>query len=564
MNSHSGGRSSFSPQRECEAIMLNKVAGLTLLYLIGITGAAAQDVGSTLVNDEAKSCAALSRQNLEAAPGGPAVISSARLVDVSTTGLDGGPRILGGFGGNVRLGASKIKRYCNVSGYAAPQNKFELRLPLPKDWNHNFLFIACGGFCGGVDGTDCNLGLARGYASVTSNGGHDGNPGFDGTWAANAPNLQEDYGWRSSHIVTVVAKLILTHYYQQPIKHSYMTGCSKGGQAVLMEAQRFPEDYDGLMPIAPVYDMAGVNIAQSWFAQAVSDGQGGSLLNSAAGAAIHKSVLKVCGAQAGVDEGLVTDPVACNWQPEMIACPSGHNDSDCLTPAQVRAVKRLMTPVRNSKGDVIYAYPYIPGTETDWAFSNFARQRSTSGRPEYGSYVIAYQFQTYLADETIRKNVDPLKFDFDKDPATLARARTIYNATSHDLRAFKARGGKMLLWHGLADGGIMATSSIGYFEGVMKLMGGRKQTEEFFRMFLIPGVHHCAGGPGLTEFDTLTLLENWVENGKAPEVLMTARRVNDTVVRSRPVYPYPIVARYSGTGDPKQAASFVPIESGGR
>jgi hypothetical protein len=415
-----------------------------------------------------------------------------------------------------------------------------------------------------VNGTDCNHGLARGYASVTSNGGHDSNFGFDGTWAANAPNLQEDYGWRSSHVVTVVAKLIVTHYYRQPIKHSYMAGCSKGGQAVLMEAQRFPEDYDGLMPIAPVYDMTGTNMGQTWFAQAVSDGQGGSVLNLPAAEAIHKSILKVCGAQAGVDEELVTDPVACKWQPEMIGCPSGHTGSDCLTSAQVRAVKRLMTPVKNSKGEVIYSYPYIPGTETDWAFWNFASQRSIGGRPQYGSFVVAYQFQTYLADEKVRRNVDPLKFDFDKDPATLARAGKVYNATSHDLRPFKARGGKMLLWHGLADGGIMATSSIGYFEGVMKLMGGRKQTEDFFRMFLIPGVHHCSGGPGLTEFDALTLLENWVENGKAPGVLITARRVSGNVVRSRPVYPYPILARYSGTGDSKQAASFIPVDSGGR
>jgi hypothetical protein len=538
MNGNQWGRT-FGPQLEF----------LIALCLFSPAATWAQEIRSAPADEPAQRCSALSQINLEGAPGGPAVISSSRLVDVPAAGLDGGLFTLAGFGGNVALRASKVKRYCNVTGYVAPQNKFELRLPLQGDWNQKFLFSACGGYCGVVNGIACNPGLARGYASATSNGGHDSSPGFDGVWAANAPNLQEDYGWRSNHVVTLVTKFIVAQYYGQPIQHSYMTGCSKGGQAVLLEAQKFPEDYDGLIPIAPVYDFTGRSIAASWFAQAVSDGRGGSVLNVPAAEAIHKSVLKICGAQAGVDEGLVTDPVACKWQPEMIACASGSSGSDCLTPEQVSAVKRLMTPVKNAKGEVLYAYPYIPGSETEWAgLKNL-------------NYQISHQYQSYLADEKPRKNVDPLKFDFDKDPATLARSRRIYDATSYDLRAFKARRGKMLLWHGLADGGIMATSSIGYYEGVMKLMGGRQKTEDFFRLYLIPGVHHCGGGPGLTEFDALTLLENWVENGQAPEALIAARRGNDgRVERSRPVYPYPKLARYSGSGDPKQTASFVPVD----
>jgi hypothetical protein len=144
--------------------------------------------------------------------------------------------------------------------------------------------------------------------------------------------------------------------------------------------------------------------------------------------------------------------------------------------------------------------------------------------------------------------------------ATLPRARRIYDATSFDLRAFKARGGKILLWHGWADGAITATSSIGYYEGVTKLMGGRKQTEEFFRLFLVPGVHHGGGGPGLTEFDAMTALENWVKKGQAPEKLIASRSSNGVMERSRPVFPYPVLARYSGNGDPKQADSFVPFD----
>jgi feruloyl esterase len=470
-------------------------------------------------------------------------ILSARIIDVPANGLE-----------SRRGGATfstLLKQYCQVTGYVAPQNKFEMRLPLPAEWNQRFFFSTCGGFCGAVNGADCNPTLARGYASVTTNGGHDSGPGFDGMWAAYAPGLQEDYGWRGTHIVTIATKAIVTRYYGRSIARSYISGCSKGGQAVLEEAQRFPDEYDGYLPIAPVYDTVGRNIAAAWFAQAVSDGHGGSVLNEAAAAAVHTSVLARCGAQAGVDEGLVTDPVACDWRPAMIACASDSNSPDCLTRQQVEAVTRLMSPVVNSKGEIIYAYPYLPGTETQWAGWNYGT---------FANYTVADQLVRFLADPTPRKNVDPLKFDFDRDPATLARARTIYDATSYDLRALKARGGRILMWHGLADSGIAATSSIGYYEGVMKMMGGRPQTEDFFRLFLIPGVHHCGGGPGLTDFDALTLLEHWVERGQAPDVLLASRSANGVVERSRPIYPYPIQARYSSTGDPKQAVSFRPFD----
>ncbi len=244
----------------------------------------------------------------------------------------------------------------------------------------------------------------------------------------------------------------------------------------------------------------------------------------------------------------------------MIACAQGSSGPDCLNAKQVAAVKRLMAPATNSKGEVLYAYPYIPGTETQWAGWNFFGAPSPAYPPRFANMELPGQYLKYFVDEKMRAKGDALSLDFDRDPGTLVRARRIYDATSFDLRAFKARGGKILLWHGWADGAIMATSSIGYYEGVTKLMGGRKQTEDFFRLFLVPGVHHGGGGPGLTEFDTLTALENWVERGQAPEKLIAQRSSNGFVERSRPVYPYPILAHYSGKGDPKRADSFVPVD----
>jgi feruloyl esterase len=520
----------------------------------------AASLASTSVSSvDAQKCAALTGLNLEDAPGGPALVTSARLVEVPDSGLEAPffhPSGYASSGAAVR-GATKIKQYCDVTGYVAPQNKFELKLPLLGDWNQKFFFYACGGFCGFVIKNACNLGLARGYASATGNGGHDSALGFDGIWAANAPELQEDFGWRSNHIVTLIAKAITTQYYGKPIKYSYMAGNSKGGQAVLLEAQRFPEDFDGLMPSAPVYDYTGRNtVAAAWFAQAVSDGHGGSVLNAEAARVVHKSVLEHCGAQAGVEEGLVTDPPLCKWEPEMVACGSGKSGPDCLNPKQVAAIKRLMTPATNSRGEVLYAYPYIPGTETQWAGWNYFGAPSPAYPPRCANMDLPRQYLRYFVDEKMRAKGDALSFDFDHDPATLDRARRIYDATSYDLHAFKARGGKIVIvaWLG------RRRDASDLFD---KQMGGRKQTEDFFRLFLVPGVHHGGGGPGLTEFDALSALEKWVEKGETPAKLIASRSNNGAVERSRPVFPYPVLARYSGKGDLKQADSFVPFDPTG-
>jgi hypothetical protein len=522
--------------------------------------AAAQDPSA---GESSDSCSALTHLDLRDAQGGPAIITSAHAVEVPG-GIKRTDWYPSGYSDGISHRSSQIRRYCDVTGYVAPQNKFELKLPLPSDWNGNFFFIACGGFCGSVSSNFCDLGLMRGYASATGNGGHESAPGFDGIWAANAPELQEDFGWRSNHVVTLVTKAITAHYYGKPVRRSYIAGNSKGGQAVLMEAQRFPEDFDGYMPSAPVYDYTGRNIlAATWFWQAIHDGNGGSVLDAEAAKAVHQSVLQICGAQSGVDEGVVSYPPACKWQPEMAACVE-KNGPNCLNARQVAAVKKLMSPPTNSRGDVVYAYPYIPGTETQWEGWNYYGAARPGTPPRLANADLPGQFERYFVDKKVRNIGDPLQFDFDHEPATFARSRRIYDALSVDLRSVKSRGGKILLWHGWADGAIMATSSIGYYKQVVKFMGGSQETQTFFRLFLVPGVHHGGGGPGFTEFDSFTALENWVERGIAPERLIASRMSNGAVERSRPVYPYPVQARYTGKGDPQKADSFEPVDSSER
>jgi Tannase and feruloyl esterase len=209
---------------------------------------------------DAQRCAALAATDFGSLSGAPTRVTSARLLDVPPPD----PKALPGTASAV-LAASPIKHYCQVLGYVAPQNKFELRLPVPSQWNRKFHLTPCAGFCGYLNGNACNRSLARAYASATGNGGHDGGSDFDGVWAANSPHLQ-DFAWRHNHVITVAAKAITTKFYGQPIARSYMSGCSKGGHAVLMEAQRFPEDFDGMMPIASVYDLVGRVMAGAWWA----------------------------------------------------------------------------------------------------------------------------------------------------------------------------------------------------------------------------------------------------------------------------------------------------------
>ncbi len=505
-------------------------------------------------------CAGLTGIDFTSLPEAPTKILSARMVGVPADGLPVGPPFFQVI--NYPMGDSKVAAYCDVIGYVSPQNKFELKLPVKEDWNEKLFFSACAGFCGTLDGSACNFGLARGYASITVNGGHDSALGFDGLWARNAPQSQEEFAWRGNHGVTLAAKAIIARYYGKAARHAYMAGCSKGGQAVLIEAQRFPTDFDGLIPIAPVYEYTRrSNIAGAWFAQAVDDGHGGSVLNQVSVDAIHKSVLAKCGAQSGVDEGLVTDPLACDWKPRALACKRGSSTHACLTPRQVDAVTRLMTPPHDSKGQVLYRYAYVPGSETEWDPWNYVAFGLPAGSTaEPVNYQVSTQYQRYLDDAAERDGVTALTFDFDRDPATLRRAEALYDATSYDLTAFKAHGGKMLMWHGMADGGIPFTSSIGYYKGVEKVMGSRNAVQEFFRLFLVPGVHHCSGGPGPFEFDALSALDAWVENGTAPEKLIARHSNAGRVDRSRPVFPYPIAARYSGHGDPMQATSYGPVD----
>ncbi len=504
-------------------------------------------------------CAALRSLNLEDLPGAPTRIVSAQVVKVPAQGLTQPVRVM-----NQPINPNAISEYCEVKGYVAPQNFFELRLPSASDWNGKLFFSACSGFCGTLDGDACNAGLAFGYAAVTSNGGHYSAPGFDGLWAANAPDAQTDFAYRGNHGVTIAAKAIVKAHYGTGPKRSYAAGCSKGGQAMLMAAIRYPEDYDGIIPVAPVYDYTGTSVIKAaWVAQANDNGRGGVLLDDAAVDLIHEAVLAACDETDGAKDGVVGDPLSCTWKPTDLSCKEGASEGKCLSSAQITALTRIYAAPTDKRGKKLFPTGSTLGAEIgEWKawMNGFMGGKSIN-------YRVAEQYLRYLtfAKSPGPLGYGPLKFDFDRDPPKLKRARSVYDVTNADLRPFKARGGKVLMWHGWADSGIPARSSIDYYLRLLRLIGSREGTESFFRLFLLPGVTHCGGGDGADQLDALAILDAWVEQGKAPDVIATTKTESGTLTRKRPVYPYPKVAMYNGSGDVNDPASWKAIDpwSGG-
>lgn len=499
-------------------------------------------------------CAALRALNLEDLAGAQTRIVSAQVVKVPAQGLTQPSRVM-----NQQINPQAVSEYCEVKGYVAPQHQFELRMPVAADWNGKFFFSACAGFCGTVEGTACNAGLAFGYAAATSNGGHYSAPGFDGLWAANDPDAQKDFAYSGTHNVTIAAKAIIKAHYGSGPKRSYAAGCSKGGQAVLMEAVRFPEDYDGIIPVAPVYDYTGTSVIKAcWVAQANDNGRGGVLIDDAATDLIHQAVLAACDETDGAKDGVVGDPLSCTWKPADLLCKEGTSDGKCLNAAQVAALTKLYSAPTDKRGKKLFPTGSTPGAEIgEWKawMNGFMGGKSIN-------YRVAEQYLRYLTFEKSPGPLayDPLKFNFDRDPPKLKRARSVYDVTNADLRRFKARGGKVLMWHGWADSGIPAYSSIDYYLRVLKLVGSREGTESFFRLFFLPGVTHCGGGDGADQLDALAILDAWVEQGKAPDMITTTKTEKGSVTRTRPVYPYPKVAKYSGSGDVNDPANWKAVD----
>jgi len=473
--------------------------------------------------------------------------------------------------------------YCRAVGYVAPNVGFEIWLPA-SHWNHKFLEIGCGGYCGrsyissGFLG--CENALIKGYACLASDMGHQGR-GDDAAWAYNNLQAEVDYGFRATHVAALAGKAITERFYSDAPGKSYYTGCSTGGRQGLVEAQRFPWDFDGIVAGAPAINLSATLLNILWASLAVEDQNGQPLLTKADAQLLHNAALSKCDMDDGLKDGVISHPQACKFDPASLLCKVG-DSTQCLSNAKVEAVRKIYAGPMTSAGQQIYpnANGSMPGAELE--FLSFE-----DGSPFSRDFFRFLAFVPDAGPKWERRN-----FDFDHDYQRLGMMEVNYGGTDPDLRRFKAAGGKLILYHGWADagaGGISPLKTVDYYETVEKTMGGRAATRDFLRFFMMPGMGHCAGGAGANDFDYLSYLEDWVENGHAPDRMIGAHvdldkfrqvHANDTSADaetleaalrtfmhdpanrtfSRPVYLYPAYPKYKGTGDPNKAESFVPSE----
>lgn len=485
----------------------------------------------------------------------------------------------------LTAGSDVLPAYCEVKGYVSPSVGFFLAMPA-QDWNGKFFEIGCGGFCGGiVSRGSLERSKARyvgpkhrGYAFLVFDGGH-ATGAISGLWGDNNLQAQFDFGVRAPHVAALAGKAITGYYYKRaPIK-SYFAGCSSGGQQAFSEAQRFPWDFDGILAGAPSPTFSGPMMYYLWSGRALA-----GKVNKADLKLLHEAALAKCDMDDGVRDGIIGDPLHCKFDPSELACKGTYKEGRCLTAEKIDAVRKVYSGPTTSHGVKIYTGGPLPGSELNWISDTPGTAYVYGGDkvvPWSGEY---FRYIGFVPAPGPSWN--PQDFDFDRDYKRLRMAESLFGAADNpDLRKFKAAGGKMILYQGGQDESDIPTDAVDYYETTEKLMGGREATQEFFRLFLVPGMNHCLGGAGAWAIDYVSYLEDWVEQGKAPAVLIGSHLDMDDFLRTRsssdsnfsaefeqfrsdpqnvkftrPIYPYPVRARYRGSGDPNKAASFVPVK----
>jgi feruloyl esterase len=447
--------------------------------------------------------------------------------------------------------ANNVPAFCEVQATISPVagSRIGAVYRLPADWNGKVLGIGGGGFAGNVRAEAAAEGLTRGYAVIQNDMGHPSPNGLDPSFTLDSEGKRNvegiiDFGHRATHLATVIGKEVAARRYGRAPEHAYWQGCSTGGRQGLAEVQRYPDDYDGVIAGAPVY--TPLTYANAMLRVQTFHARPGSNLTPAQVPLIRDAVLAACDKNDGVADGILTDPRTCGWDPAELACSASSAPADaCLSSAQVETVRRAYSGVRMKDGRFA-AMPLMRGGESDWV----ARMVGTPQQPRGVNAVLGAPFMANIvkADPTY----DFMSFDPDRDWAELdgGIAAAEVHQQNPNIAPFVERGGKLLLWHGFNDPGPSPLSTIAYYDAVREQVPAAKDAT---RLFLLPGVLHCAGGAGPDRFDALTALENWVERGVAP-TSMTATKQDSAL--SRPLCPYPQLPRYKGTGDTNAAASF--------
>ncbi len=460
--------------------------------------------------------------------------------------------------------------FCRVIVHAAPSPDSSIRIEvwLPAEgWNKRLQGIGNGGFAGEIDDRQLAASVLNGFAATATDTGHQGD-GLDASWALGHPQKVVDFGWRGIHQMTVQAKAVVAAFYGYPARHNYFAACSDGGREALMEAQRFPADYDGIVAGAPAYAWTDLMVSGGIAMKALLESPA-NYIPAAKVATISHAVLAACDQGDGLRDGLVTDPRACHFDPATIACSAGGGQR-CLTAAQEKALGAL------------YSAHTVSGEALPGVLATGAEQ-DPNGWPSWITGTAPAKsagvgFATGFFSNMVYGDRKWDLHTFEAEPAMkAAREKTgaTLDARSTDLKAFRDRGGKLILYHGWADAAISPLYTIRYYEGVQKDMGA-DTAASFTRLYMLPGVKHCAEGPGPDSIGQFGLLgpkstakdnafravEEWVEEGHAPDAIVATKYAKSFdpasgVRMTRPACPYPQQAQYTGKGSARSAASFV-------
>lgn len=470
-----------------------------------------------------------------------------------------------------------LDNYCQVDGYILTpglngevDNQVRFRVALPeKIWNGKLLVEGNGAHAGAIPGFSA---LGRGYAEAGTDTGHVGSTfgnmtvaTYDGRWAGHSATRQADFGYRAVHATTDVAKALVGAFYTQAPMRSYFNGCSLGGRQAWMEIQRYPQDFDGVLAGASFnnYSVAKMelNWNQRWQLRDANHYVPQTKLINVG----HASVA-ACDAIDGVVDGLIDDPRKCNFDPAALLCTSGDSPR-CLSSGQVETMKMVYQGARTSGGSSITP-GFMPGGEDTagtadvWLSSSTPVVKNADGTLSYGAspaneFLSQDQFFTFMAWGPSISDYNWRSFNFDTDPQNMGYTEATYSAMNTNLVPFMSNGGKVIAYHGWSDWAISPLLSIDWYTRVQNAMG---DTSQFYRLFMVPGMGHCGGGPGPNSADYLTALENWVEKGIAPDSIVATHTTSTGVVdRTRPLCTYPKVARYKGTGGFDDAANFACV-----
>lgn len=465
-----------------------------------------------------------------------------------------------------------LPEFCRVQAVSRPTADsniyFEVWLPA-RTWNRKFLSSGEGGYAGSLNytrnGLDGGLDdyVRRGYATASTDTGH---VASDRNWAIGHPEKVVDYAYRSKHLVTVASKGLISAFYGSGPDRSYFNSCSNGGRQGLMELQRYPADYDGVVVGAPWNYQSHSNAGFIWDAQALAAPR--AAIAPAKLPAINAAVLAACDGRDGLVDGLIEDPRTCNFDPSVLQCRGAETDA-CLTAPQIDALKKLYAGPRNPRtGDRIYP-GWAPGGELGW--------RSIVSSSDAGSGLGRTYFSNLVFENP---NWDYHTFDFDSHMSFVEKkVGALADAIDPNLSTARKNGTKIIMYHGWNDQVLQPGNAPGYYESVIKAMGGAADTRDFFRLFMVPGMTHCYFGPGAGSFggvgqqappsrdaahDIQSAVEQWVEQGVAPELLVATKYSDDaaatkSIKMTRLLCPYPSVARYKQSGDPTDALSFVCV-----